>query len=257
MKINFKWIGGATFIITIDNIKIAVDPVLCKKGTIQDYFWFKSKRLEDPVYTENDFKNCNLWLITHNHDDHLDKLGLGIIENNAKIITNKNSLKKLQSKNLSNITVLNWREKTQYKNGKYTIEIEAIPAIHGINPLSALFAGKVNGYLLTITNKLETKHIYITSDTVFKQKVIQVVKNKKIDLLIPNMGAAKQGSWIMTLTLNAKMLHKIAEILQPKLIIPVHFSTFEHYVEPISATKKYAIKNIEILKVGESKNFTL
>jgi hypothetical protein len=48
------------------------------------------------------------------------------------------------------------------------------------------------------------KGIYITGDTVYKNTIIKTLKNKQIDLLIPNMGAAKQGSWIMTLTLNSK-----------------------------------------------------
>ncbi len=42
MDIEFNWIGGATFVLTLDNLKIACDPVLCKKGIVQDYFWFKT-----------------------------------------------------------------------------------------------------------------------------------------------------------------------------------------------------------------------
>ncbi len=33
MKIIFYWIGGATFILSIENLNIAVDPVSCEKGT--------------------------------------------------------------------------------------------------------------------------------------------------------------------------------------------------------------------------------
>ena len=46
MEIVFHWIGGATFVLSIGKLNIACDPVLCEKGTIQDYFWFKSKRLD-------------------------------------------------------------------------------------------------------------------------------------------------------------------------------------------------------------------
>jgi N-acyl-phosphatidylethanolamine-hydrolysing phospholipase D len=52
MEILFHWIGGATFVMTIGNINIACDPVLCERGKIQDYFWFKSKRLEEPSMTK-------------------------------------------------------------------------------------------------------------------------------------------------------------------------------------------------------------
>ena len=69
MGVIFYWIGGATFILSIGNLNIAVDPVLCTKGIVQDYFWFKSRRIEEPVYNERDFDNIDLCLITHNHKD--------------------------------------------------------------------------------------------------------------------------------------------------------------------------------------------
>jgi L-ascorbate metabolism protein UlaG (beta-lactamase superfamily) len=253
MQLNFQWIGGATFILTIADLKIAVDPVLCPKGTIQNYFWFKSKRLEAPIYNAATFDNVDLWLITHNHEDHLDEIGLSKINDSAHIISNSNSLKKLKQKSLFSLTVLKWNEQTTVQIKEYTIQIKAIPAIHGVNPLSALFAGKVNGYYLTISKNNEKKYIYISSDTVYKTKIIQALVNKPIDLMIPNMGAAKQGSWIMTLTLNSKMLQKMLTKLKPKIVIPVHYGTFEHYKEPLEKIKQLDDKRIKIVAVGANR----
>jgi L-ascorbate metabolism protein UlaG (beta-lactamase superfamily) len=128
MELIFNWIGGATFVLCIGDLNIACDPVLCEKGTIQDFFWFKSQRIEQPVYSENDFEN--------------------------------------------------------------------------------------------------------------------------IDLLIPNMGAAKQGSWIMTLTLNSEMLKKMIVKLNPKIVIPIHYGTFEHYKEPVDFIKEIIDNRILIVEPG-------
>ncbi len=250
MEILFYWIGGATFILSIGDLNIAVDPVLCKKGTVQDYFWFKSKRIEQPIYTEMDFENIDLWLITHNHEDHLDSIGLSKISNLSKIISNKNSSKKLQESGKKDLTVLNWKQTKKFNKKAYEIEIETIPAIHGINPLSALLAGKVNGYYLNISKGKEKIRIYITGDTVYKNKIIKEFENKDVDLLIPNMGAAKQGSWVMTLTLSSKMLKKMISKLNPKIVIPVHYGTFEHYKEPIENIKEINDERIKIVEVG-------
>jgi len=250
MKIDFKWIGGATFILTIDGVKIAVDPVLCPKGTVQDYFWFKSRRIEAPKYENNDFNNIDLWLITHNHEDHLDKIGLSKIDENATIISNRNASKILKIKN--NVSILDWHNTKEIIIKDMTIAVQAIPAIHGVNPISALFAGKVNGYDVTIVKGDEKANIYITGDTVYKSKIINVLQNKSIDLLIANMGAAKQGSWIMTLTLNAKMLQKMIGKLHPKMVIPVHFGTFEHYKESKQKIMNLHNKKIRFIEVGES-----
>ncbi len=250
MEIIFNWIGGATFILTTGNLNIAVDPVLCEKGNVQDYFWFKSKRIEEPIYTEEDFENVDLWLITHNHEDHLDSAGLSKISNSSKIICNKNSSRILKEEGKNNLTILNWSQQKEFVIKDYKIVIEAIPAIHGVNPLSALLAGKVNGYYLTISKGEERVRVYITGDTVYKNKIIKTLENKKIDLLIPNMGAAKQGSWIMTLTLNSKMLKKIIYKLNPGIVIPVHYGTFEHYKEHADKIKEISDERIMMVEVG-------
>lgn len=236
---------------TIGNLNIACDPVLCKKGTIQNYFWFRSKRLEEPVYNEKTFYNIDLWLITHNHEDHLDSAGLSQIDKETKVISNRNTSKILTIKGITDLTVLDWHKSKKFSIKGYEIEIKAIPAIHGINPLSALFAGKVNGYYLTISNGKEKARVYITGDTVYKNKVVNSLDGKEIDLLIPNMGAAKEGSWIMTLTLNSKMLKKMITKLNPKIVIPVHYGTFAHYKEPIGEIENIKDERIKFVKIGE------
>jgi L-ascorbate metabolism protein UlaG (beta-lactamase superfamily) len=253
MEISFQWIGGATFVLKLGTLKIACDPVLCEKGTVQDYFWFRSERLEQPVYDDQTFQNIDLWLITHPHADHLDEKGLSEIDDQSMVICNPDSHKKLSKTGNRRLSVLRWNETTVLKLKGYTIEIQAIPAIHGVNPLSAYFAGKVNGYYLRISNdKKEEICIYITADTVFHNKIIRTLKNRKIDLLIPNMGAAKAGTWIMTLTLNAKMLQKLIAKLNPGTVIPVHYGTFEHYHEPIEKLKELHDKRMQLLQPGDS-----
>ena len=123
--------------------------------------------------------------------------------------------------------------------------------MHGVNPLVALFAGGVNGYWVMIRNNEEQLSVYITSDTVSHRKVRRALQGRQVDLVIPNMGAVKKGSWMGTLTLSAKMLHDIMSIIQPKLCIPVHFGTFEHYIEPISEVEKWQDKSIVLLKPGQ------
>lgn len=257
MELHFHWIGGATFILSIGDLNIAVDPVLCEKGTVQDYFWFKSKRMEQPVYDEKDFVTIDLWLITHDHEDHLDNIGLSKISNSAEIVSNGNASKILLKNGKTGLTVLNWKQTKKFKIKNFEIEVEAIPAVHGVNPISALFAGKVNGYYVTISKGNERARIYITGDTVYKKKIINALQNKKIDILIPNMGAAKQGSWIMTLTLNSNMLKKMITELNPEWVIPVHYGTFEHYKEPVEKIRQINDESIKIVEVGSKTKWKL
>lgn len=71
------------------------------------------------------------------------------------------------------------------------------------------------------------------------------------------MGAAKKGSWVGTLTLSANMLRRITNIIKPALCLPVHFGTFEHYVEPITEVEKLQDDAIIILRPGQIYTGTL
>lgn len=252
MDVYFYWIGGATFVLSIGDLKIACDPVLCDKGNIQNYTYFKSKRIEAPVFDENTFQNIDIWLITHNHQDHLDNLGLSKIENTSVVVSNANASTKIKKNGISNLTVLTWNMTKTFKIKGFEITIEAVPAIHGVNPLSALLAGVGNGYYLCISKGNSKVRIYITGDTVYKNKVMKWMNGKEIDLMIPNMGAAKQNTWIMTLTLNAKMLKQIISKLNPKLVVPVHYGTFEHYNESVIEIEKLNNEKIKLVKTGNS-----
>ena len=249
MNIEFKAIGGATWVLQIDNLKIACDPVLAPKGVVHDYKWFKSTRIEEPVYRDDDFKDIDIWLLTHNHEDHIDDIGISKIEKSSKIIVHKNLLSKFSN---YDVDVIKHGDKLSFKIKEYEIYLVAIPAIHGVNPVSAFFAGGVNGYWLSIKKNDEEICIYISSDTVYKNKVVNALKNYKVDIFIPNMGGASKGTWLGALTMTAKMLDKFIDKLNPSLTLPVHFGTFSHYNEPISETEKLNNDSIVILNAGEN-----
>lgn len=251
MRIKFTWIGGATWILDIEGMRIACDPVLCPAGTIQNYILFSSKRLNEPVFTDTDFQDIDLWLITHGHEDHLDQAGVAHIQPGATVITHQNALKKLQKAGLQNITVLRWGENRFYDIKGKQVSIEAIPAIHGVNPLVARLAGGVNGYWITVENPEHLISFYATGDTVLHKNVLRPLEGCQVDVLIPNMGAVKQNSWLGPLTMSAGMLQEFMTLLQPKHCIPVHFGTFEHYVEPISEVEEQENNAIIILQPGQ------
>jgi N-acyl-phosphatidylethanolamine-hydrolysing phospholipase D len=113
MKISFKWIGGATWILQIDNLKIACDPVLCEEGHIQDYKYFKTKRLNNPVYDKADFKNINLWLLTHNHEDHIDPPGFKMINKDSAIISHIGCRRYFRNDIFKDLRFLSWNEESE------------------------------------------------------------------------------------------------------------------------------------------------
>ncbi|MEI7474190.1 MAG: MBL fold metallo-hydrolase [bacterium] len=256
MDFNFNLIGCASWTLEIDNtIKIGCDPGLAPKGTSYIYKGLKTSRVEAPVYDETTFENIKLWLLTHDHFDHLDELGLSKIENGAQVISRKNCTKLLKKRNDLDVTYLEWNEAKTIEINDYNIKVKAIPAVHGMNFIAKLLMGDVNGYLVTITNKEETKTIYVTSDTVFRNDIIETINNRKIDVLIANMGQAKSKMFGGPFTMNTEMLHKFKEELKPTMTLPIHTEDFAHFETSRAELKKSEQDDMKILENGETIKF--
>lgn len=245
MKLELNIVGGATWVLNVDNeFKIACDPVLAPTGTEYNFTTFKSKRIKAPVYDDSTFENVKIWLVTHNHADHIDELGLKRISKGDYVVCDKNSQKLLKTVN-ENAVSLGWYKTQIIKIHDITIEIQAIPSFHGNNYITRTFAGKLNGYLLKIDNGKVKKTIYVTSDTVFHKKIVKSLENQNIDILIANMGEVKSKMWGGPLTMDISMLNMFINELKPKMVMPVHINDFSHYETSIEELKENKIEIIE------------
>lgn len=249
MNIRFRLIGGACWLLEIDDkVKIACDPVLAPIGTLYDFKFFKSKRVVGPVYNDETFDNVDIWLITHDHSDHIDNEGISKISHKSRIYGTK------QVSRLLSISGLNVRSMsrgdTEHINLKgFHVSIEAVEAKHGSNILSSLLAGNVNGYYLTVSNRSETKKIYITGDTVYKKSIISYLMGKDLDIMIANMGKVKTRMFGGPLTLSKEMLDRIVSEIKPSVVIPVHIDDLSHY----ESERDALAENYLVLEVGETK----
>ena len=139
---HFKWIGAPTWVMKINELNIACDPVLCPKNTVQDYgLGFKSRRLTDPVFEEDDFKNIDMWLVSHEHEDHLDKYGLEKMDPEAVIIANKKAEKRIKAIRPKKLDIVQWNQILSYQLKGLTVEIRVMPTVHASNFLMALVVG--------------------------------------------------------------------------------------------------------------------
>lgn len=254
-KYLFKWYGAATWTLKVEDLTIASDPCLCDKDSILDFTFFKAQRMIAPVCEDYDFDNVDLWLITHNHEDHIDEAGSKKIDSDSEVVTHQNALNKLKHLPQDKVHVLNWHESITFHLKNFKIEIQAIPAIHGSNFISAYLAGGVNGYWIKLTKENYSAEFYIASDTVIHSKVISAVKDRKPDVLIANIGAVNKHIFGGPLTLTAKTLIDFSKIVQPQTIIPIHYDTFSHYKETVSELTN--LPNFLIPGVGETVELTV
>ena len=254
MKLDFNLVGSATWVLDVDNkFKIGCDPALAPKGTKYMYKGLKTSRVIAPIYNNNTFNNVKLWLITHGHFDHLDKKGLDVIESGSKVVSHNNAAKLLEHKFNLDISYLKWNENKNYSIEGYEIDVEAIPAVHGMNIIAKMLMGGVNGYLIRISKDKESRTIYITADAVYSEEIVNKLKGKKIDVLVANLGQAKSKMIGGPFTMNVKMLNQFITELNPKIILPIHINDFAHFETSKSDLQKIINKDkVKILQSGEN-----
>ena len=69
MKIILAWIGHATYLIKLGNTTIITDPVFSKNA---GPLIFGPDRFTEPALKLDEIPKTDLFLLTHNHYDHLD-----------------------------------------------------------------------------------------------------------------------------------------------------------------------------------------
>lgn len=249
MELNFNFIGGACWVINIDNkFKIACDPALLPKGTKYDYRGNKIKRLDGPIYTDKTFENVKIWLLTTNRFDRIDEKGIDFIDDDCKIIVRKESGKLLRDKKNANLYFLDWYKKREFEIRGYNIFIQALPSYRGGGFMSKPSSNKINGYLVSIEKNMNVKKIYVTGDTIFHENILKELITHKIDIIIANVGQVKTGSWSAAKTMDIVMLNSFIRILSPEKVLPIHLEDFSNY----DSTKKDIEKYINPVKKGEN-----
>lgn len=249
MRAIFTWIGGSTWVLEINGLRVAGDPALAPKGAVADFGWFRARRLDDPVLDDDALANIDLWLVTHGHADHLDDVGLRFIGPDATVIAHPSAGTRLRRIDAP-VRFLKPGEQTRLRLSSAECAIEAIPTVHGERRLSAWAAGRGNGYWLDAALPQGKAAVYVTGDTVDHPRLLRALAGRKADLVIAHVGGAGTA-WTGTLTLNAAMLDRLLTALPAAMVIPIHFGTFSHWRQPGAALESLQRPALTILRPGE------
>ena len=118
------WIGHATFLIKLGNTTIITDPVFSKN---MGPLIFGPKRYVDPAINLKEIPEVNLFLLTHNHYDHLDYRTIKKFPyKKANVITPLKLGKYFTRNKFNKVKEMDWYDQTQVNDLKITL----MPAVH-------------------------------------------------------------------------------------------------------------------------------
>ena len=112
------WIGHATFLIKLGNTTIITDPVFEKN---MGPLIFGPKRYVDPAINLNEIPEVNLFLLTHNHYDHLSTRTIQRFPyKKAQVLTPLNLGKYFTRSGFRNVNEMDWYDEIKVNDLKIT-----------------------------------------------------------------------------------------------------------------------------------------
>ena len=118
------WIGHATFLIKLGKTTIITDPVFEKN---MGPLIFGPKRFVDPALKLNELPEIDLFLLTHNHYDHLSTRTIQRFPfKKAKVLAPLKLGKYFVRNGFRDVNEMDWYEEIKINDLKVTL----VPAVH-------------------------------------------------------------------------------------------------------------------------------
>ena len=249
------WIGHATFLIKLGNTTIITDPVFSKNA---GPLIFGPDRFTEPALRLDEIPKTDLFLLTHNHYDHLDKSTIRKFPfKDAKVLLPL-KLGKYFKPRFKDINEMDWYDEIKVNND---LKITFLPAVHW------------SKRSLTDTNKTlwgnflieyKGKKILFACDTGYGNIYKDLgEKYGPIDITMINIGAYNFKPMFdksIYHTTPEEALN-VAQDLKSKKVIGMHWGTFVLSLEPIMEPRKRFKDNAEnfgfnkkdaiVFKIGE------
>ncbi len=251
------WIGHATFLIRLGNTTIITDPVFSKN---MGPLIFGPKRYVNPAIDLKDIPEINLYLLTHNHYDHLDYRTIKKFPHKkTKVLTPLKLSKYFTRNGFDNVEEMDWYDQVQVNDLKITL----LPAVHwSKRTLTDTNRTLCGNFLIEYKNK----KIFFSCDTGYGNIYKDLgEKYGPIDLTFINIGAYDFRPMFekSIYHANPEEALNIGQDLKSKKILGMHWGTailsledpFEPPVRFKNAANRYGYHKDDaiIFKIGEVK----
>lgn len=217
------WLGHATFFIRLNGKTMLIDPVF--------YGLPMLPRLSKLPLNPEEFTNLDYILISHNHRDHCDERSLKLLAKNnpnATYLTSLRMDKYLRKWTKSDkIQTAGWYQ--QYKTD--AVEIYFLPSRHWCRRYLWDLNTELWGAFVI---RIDDKTIYFSGDSGKGSHFKEVGELFDVDIALIGTGAYAPEWFMGASHINPSDAFQAVKNMNAKVMIPMHFGTFDLAFEPPS-----------------------
>jgi len=262
-ELVITWIGHATFLIQVAGVNILTDPIFFDVEKMPNLF----KRKVQAPFGIDQLPKIDIVLISHSHQDHMDKRTLlALKKDNPKIFVPHEKKKWFVTHGFGSVREFVWWESLTLENG---FILTFLPAVHWTGrDIFDINKSLWGSWLLEVQDIKQDKKIYFAGDTA-PGRHFDMIRKKygQIDIALMPIAPNEPRHFINHVHLSAHEAVQAFIELGAKNFIPMHWGTFESgtdtFIDPINLLKKHWHENMSeipdkklcIVKFGEPKIF--
>jgi len=233
---RIQLIRNATLKIKYAGKTILLDPMLCEKETMPPFMkgLKKNPTVDLTILVDEIIKDVDAVMVTHSHPDHFDTVSSEVLDKNIPIFATPIDKEFFVKQNFNNVTIVEreaiWSD----------IKITRIEGQHGSGTILP-YMGFVSGYVL---QHKEEPTIYIISDTILIDSVVNTIHQFKPDIIVTNSGnGIFPGHEKFPVIMDEKQTIEVAKLATKSTIIAVHLESIDFNRATRKSLRKYADEN--------------
>jgi N-acyl-phosphatidylethanolamine-hydrolysing phospholipase D len=242
-RARLEWLGGPTVILQHGGVRILTDPMLGPRGP--DAFMLPKhpstgeENAHIARYTATphpSLAGLNAVIVSHPHADHVDATAKATLDKGLPVVIPPTGVEGMRAAGFRDVRPLDWGESVVIEAGGTTLRITAVAAHHAHDATLDRTLGKGNGYILSFEGRNGAYRAYWTGDAVLSDELKLVATTYgPVDLMLADLGGVGGDGPIGLRSMTAEEAVTLTRLVNPRIVVPIHHTSYSHYREPIQA----------------------